>query len=235
MAGNRHVVIVDEHFDIQFLGDTKARRFGIVALHLAAVGAQHHDRLAGVGHRDAIDEGPQVSQATGAEFHARREQLFRMPGQSAVVLAIMQQLFRRHGAIQDAQQVLGRHTVARLVIEHRHNGAAIGDKRPDDHELRHRVVGTAGMSGQPLGSGEGRKENNRIARQLNVVLKRGPLLIAQGRLAWVELQRLQAIQINWKAFIGHCRLLVDFAMCSSLAVAILLSGEARGTNEPPVR
>jgi hypothetical protein len=40
-------------------------------------------------------------------------------GQAAVEFTVVQQLFRRHRAVQHAQQILSRDAVARLVVENR--------------------------------------------------------------------------------------------------------------------
>ena len=129
----------------------------------AAVGAEHDDGLARVGHRHAVAERPHVPEPAGAELHARREPLLRMARQALVVLAIVQQLLRRHRAVEHAQQILRRHAMAGLVVEHRHDRRAVGDEGADDHHFRHGVVRAAGVAGQALGAGQRGEEHDRVA------------------------------------------------------------------------
>ena len=117
VARDRDIVVIDEHLDVELLADREARGLGVVAFHLAAVGAQQHDRFAGVRHGDAIAECPEVAEAAGGEFDAGRQSFFRMAGQAAVELAVVQQPFRRHRAVQHAQQILRRDAMARLIVE----------------------------------------------------------------------------------------------------------------------
>ena len=203
VARDRDIVVVDEDLHIQLLGDRQARRFGVVAFHLGAVGAEHDDRLVRVRHGDAIAKCPEVAEAAGSEFDAGRQTLFRVAGQATVELAIVQQLFRRHRAVQDAQQILRRDAVARFIVEDRHDGRATGDEGTDDGELRNGVVGAARVTGQALGAGQCREEHDRVAAQLNIVLERRFLSIRQRGDGGVELQRLQLAQINRKGFGAH--------------------------------
>jgi hypothetical protein len=80
MAGDGDIVVVDEHLDVELLADRQARRLGVVAFHLAAVGAEQDDRLAGVRHGDAIAECPEVAEAAGGEFDAGRQPFSGWPG-----------------------------------------------------------------------------------------------------------------------------------------------------------
>jgi hypothetical protein len=65
------------------------------------------------------------------------------------------------------------------------------------------------MAGEALGARQGREEHDGVTSQLDILAQRRALIIGQGWLAWVELQGLQAIQINWKAFVRHAWLLVN--------------------------
>jgi len=58
-----------------------------------------------------------LAESAGAELYAGSQQLLGMAGKSTVVFAIVQQLLRRHGAIEHAQQVLSGDPVARLIIK----------------------------------------------------------------------------------------------------------------------
>ncbi len=204
MACDGHIVVVDQDLDVQRLCHRQPRGLGVVAFHLAAVGTQQDDRLAGIGHGDAVHERPQMPEAAGAELHSRSEQFLRMPRQAAVEFAVVQQPFRGHGAVQDTEQILSGHAVAGFIVEDGNDRRPIRDEGPDDHELGNRVVRTARVPGQTLCTGEGRKEHDRVARQLDVLLERSPLLIGQRCIARIQLQRLQATQINRKAFGRHC-------------------------------
>ena len=66
MAGDGDVVVVDEDLDVELLADGEPRGLGIVAFHLRSVGAEQDDRLAWVGHGDAVAEGPQVPEPPGS-------------------------------------------------------------------------------------------------------------------------------------------------------------------------
>ena len=90
-----------------------------------------------------------------------------------------------------------------LVIEHRHDGRAIGDEGANDHDLGHRVVGTAGMTGQAARAGQRGEEHDGIARQLDVVAQGLALLIRQARDSWIELQRQQLAEVDGKGFGRH--------------------------------
>ena len=100
MAGDGDVIVVDQHFDVQLFADGEAGRFGIIAFHLTAVGAEQNHGFAGICQGHAVDEGPQVAETAGAEFDAGSQHFFGVAGKSAVVFAIMQQLFGGHGAVQ---------------------------------------------------------------------------------------------------------------------------------------
>ena len=81
VAGDRDVVVVDQHLDVQLLDRRQPRGLGVVAFHLRAVGAEQDDRLARVGHRDAVAERPHVTEPAGRKLDAGREQFLRMAGQ----------------------------------------------------------------------------------------------------------------------------------------------------------
>ena len=70
---------------------------------------------------------------------------------------------------EHGQQILRRHAMAGLVVKRRHDRRTAGDERADDHHLRHRVVGPAGVARQSLRPGERGEEHDRVAAELNVV------------------------------------------------------------------
>ena len=188
MPRDGDVVVIHQDLDVQLLRHGQARRFGVIAFHLAAIRPQHHHGLARVRHRDPIAEGPHVSEAPGTELHPRRHSLLRMAGQPGVELAIVQQAFSGHVPVEYGQQVLSRHPMAGLVIDHRHDGCATGDEGAHDHEFRHRVVGTAGVARQAPRAGQGGEEHDGVASQLNVLAQGRALFVGKGRDSWIELQ-----------------------------------------------
>jgi hypothetical protein len=142
---DRDVVVVDQYLDVQALGDREPRGFGIVALHLAPVGAEQNDSLARIGHRHTIAEGPHVAEPAGAELKARCQPLLRVARQPTGVFPIVEQSLRRHRSVEHAQQILRCDPMPGLVVDDGHDRGAIGDERPNDHHLRNGVVGAAGV------------------------------------------------------------------------------------------
>src|SRR6202012_3175589 len=100
-----------------------------------------------VRHGDAIAKCPEVSESAGRKFDTGRQPLFRVTGQATIELTIVQQLFRRHRAVQDAEQILRSDPVARFVEEDGDDRYAAGDEGTDDRELRNGVVGSARVTG----------------------------------------------------------------------------------------
>jgi hypothetical protein len=168
VAGNGDVVVVNEHLEVQLLGHGEPGRLGIVPLHLAAIGTQQDDGLAGVGHRHAIAKSPQMAETTRAEFHAGSEKLLRVARQAALILPIVQQSLRRHGAIEHAQQILRGDPVSRLIVKDRHDRCAVCDERSDDRHLGNCVVSASRMTRQSFGSCQSGEKYNGITAKLNV-------------------------------------------------------------------
>ena len=204
MAGDGDVVVVDQHFHIQALCATvEAGGLGVVAFHLTAVGAEHHDRAAGARHRDAVAEGPHVPKTARAELDARREVLLGVARQAAVELAIVEQLLCGHVPVEDAEEVLRRDAMACLVVHDRHDRRAARDERADDQHLGHRVVRAAGVAREAARASERREEDDRVATELHVERERLFLRGRERRLARVERERTERAEVDRERVVGH--------------------------------
>ena len=108
---------------------TASAGLGVVAFHLAAVGAEHDDGLAGVGHRNAIAEGPHMSKPAGGESTPG---VMPAPdaGQALVVFAVVREFFGGHVAVENTQKILRRHAMAGFIEKDR------DDRRPAGDEAR---------------------------------------------------------------------------------------------------
>lgn len=126
-----------------------------------------------------------------------------MPGQTAVVFAIVQQALRRHGAVQHAEKVLRRHAMSRFIVDHRHDGRALRDEGTDDHDLGNGVVRAPRVSRQSFSAGQGGEKYDGIAAQLNVVPQRGLVFLGERGDPRVELERFELAEIDGKGFLCH--------------------------------
>ncbi len=99
VPGDGHVVVVDEHLDVEALGHGVARGLGIAALLLGAVAAEHDHDLVRVGRGHAVDVAPQVAQAPGAEKNALGVIALGMPVKTAAELAVVQERLGRLVAV----------------------------------------------------------------------------------------------------------------------------------------
>ncbi len=67
VAGDGDIVVIDDEFDLESVGDGDAGGLGVVALLLGAVGTETEDRRVGVRHGDAVDVRPHVAEPARAE------------------------------------------------------------------------------------------------------------------------------------------------------------------------
>jgi hypothetical protein len=119
VAGDRHVVVVDQQLHVEPVGHRKAGRLGVIPLLLGAVGAQAHQHPIGIRQGQAVHERPEVAEATGTEGHPGGEAQLRVAGQAGMGLAVAQQGLGRQMALQHRHQILNRHPVAGLIKEDR--------------------------------------------------------------------------------------------------------------------
>ena len=125
-----------------------------------------------------------------------------MAGQPLVVLAVVQQLFGRHVAVE--------YTTAGIASP---RGAQPRQKRPARigappainprtiATLRHRVVRPPGVPAQSLCAGQRSEEHDRVPAQLNVEFKIGFLLVGELVLLDVQFDGLELGQID-REFLG---------------------------------
>lgn len=106
MTGDSDVVIVNDKFDVQALCDCKSGGFGIIALLLRAVGTEHKHGLLAVCKRNAIDEGPDMTETTRREFDAWGKSKLRMAGKLGVRFAVMKEMFGRDVTLDGGEEVL---------------------------------------------------------------------------------------------------------------------------------
>lgn len=69
MTGDGDIVVIDEEFNVEVLGDGKAGGFGIVAFLLGAVRPETADNFGGVGDRHPVHVRPHMAQTTGTELN----------------------------------------------------------------------------------------------------------------------------------------------------------------------
>ena len=208
VAGDGDIVVVDEQFDVEVLCDGEAGGFGVVALLLAAVGAKHEDRLVGVGHGDAVDEGPHMPESARGELHAGRVAAFGVAGQVLVELAVAVEFFDGQLAFEDGEEVLRRDAVTGLVEEDGQDigcvaGLGVFNERADDDDFGDGVVRAAGVTRQAAGTGVGGEERDRITAELDVVLERIALLVGQLGVGRVEGDVLVRIEVDGEGSGGH--------------------------------
>jgi len=100
---------------LSFLADSESRGFGVVAFHLAAVRSQHDDALSGLAIATPLQNAHIVAEPAAGELHAGGQAEFRVAGEALVVLAVVEEFFRRHVAVEDGEGGMRRHTMAGLV------------------------------------------------------------------------------------------------------------------------
>ena len=117
--------------------------------------------------------------------------------------AVLPQDLGRQLPPQHADQILGGHAVAGLIEEHRQETIrCASEKGLEDHDCRHRVIGTAAMTANPSGRTCGREDNDRVAAELNGGPQRRLLIGAQNGLVWIEAEGLKSCQIDREGH-GH--------------------------------
>jgi len=58
VSSNRDIVVIDEKFDVESLGNCKSRSFSIVTFLLRAIRAKAENDLVAVSERNAVDQRP---------------------------------------------------------------------------------------------------------------------------------------------------------------------------------
>jgi hypothetical protein len=168
MAGDRDVVVVNDHLDVDLLRHGEARRLGVVALHLGSVGTEHEHDFVRVGLGHAVDKGPHVAETARGELDAQLGVRFGMAVEALVRNAVLQQLFKGHLAVERRHGVLDGHAVAALVEIHRVNLVAALHEGVGDQHFGHDAVRAARVAAQPLRAADGREEDDRVAHDLDV-------------------------------------------------------------------
>src|SRR5690625_54517 len=151
MTGDGDAVVVDEQLDVQRAGYSQAGCVGVVAFHLGAVTAEHYDAQVRRGHRDAVGERPDVTEAAGGEADAAFDVDLRMPVQAFAGHAVVGQVAEGDVAVEGAEGGLQRHPVTGFVEQVRVDRRAAPDETVDEQGLGHRRgYGTGSRPAQPL-------------------------------------------------------------------------------------
>ena len=107
VAGDSDVVVVNNEFNVQVLGDGEAGSLSIITFLLRTVRSEHEDRLALVSHSDAVDPWPNMTETTGREFDTRGEAKFRVPWKFGVCFAVVEKVLGRDVTLNCGHQILG--------------------------------------------------------------------------------------------------------------------------------
>ena len=193
MTGDRHVIVVDQQLHVQVLSHRKSGGFGIVAFHLRTVRTQHKNNFAWIGNRDAVDEGPHVSESTRRKLYARSKTAFRMSRKMRQVFAVVVELFYGQLAFERGHQILSRHAVASLIKEDRQDirsatGSRMFHKAMHNADFRNRIERAARMASQSLGICNGSEEDNGVAADVDIFLERFSLFRRQFRVLRIQRQ-----------------------------------------------
>jgi len=112
VAGDGDIVVVDDQFDVEALGDGKAGSLGIITLLLRAIGAKAEYNLVRVGEGDTVDHWPEMTKTPRGELDTRRQTEFWVTRQLRVSLAVVQELLSREVAMKGGEKILRGDTVA---------------------------------------------------------------------------------------------------------------------------
>ena len=163
MTGNGHVIVVDEQFDVQVLGDRVSGCLGIAAFLLGPVAPKQHHGFIRMCRGNAVDVTPQVTETPRTEKNAPGVVTLRVSVQTASVLPVVEQFFRVLVPVQHRHEVLNRHPVASLVEIHGIDGIRSFHKSVHDEQFRHYVVGAPRVSAQAFGVGVSREKDDAVA------------------------------------------------------------------------
>ena len=100
------IIVIDDDLHVQVLCNRESSRLSIVAFLLRAIRTKTEDILVAIGKRDAIDQGPHMSEAPGRELNPRRETELGVTWKLRVGCAIFQEMFRGDVAFQCREEVL---------------------------------------------------------------------------------------------------------------------------------
>ena len=201
VTGDGDIVVIDDEFDLESVGDSDAGGLGVVALLLRAVGAETEDRRAGVRHGDAVDVRPHVAEPARAESHPGSVAEFGVAGQVSAGLTVVEDRFGGQVPVEHRHEVLDRHPVPGFVeiggVGLPGPNEAIGDEHLGDD-----VVGAAGVAADASGRSGRREEDDGVTAELNVGRELAPLFGGQGFDLRVEGQRTELTEVHGEGFVG---------------------------------
>jgi hypothetical protein len=112
MPSDGDVIVIDDDLHVQALCNGQASRLGVVTFLLRSIGAKAEDGLVAIGKRDAIDHGPQMSEASGREFDAWRKAELGVAWKLRIGGAIVQEVIHGEVTFQRGEEVLSCNAVA---------------------------------------------------------------------------------------------------------------------------
>ena len=111
VSSDGDIVVINDEFHIQFLGNCEASRLSVVSLLLGAIGAKTEDILVAISKRDAVNHRPHVSETARREFDTWRKTELRVTWQLRFSRAIMEEVLHGDMSFKRGEKVLRRDAV----------------------------------------------------------------------------------------------------------------------------
>lgn len=194
VAGDGDIIVIDEEFDVEILGDGHACGLGVVAFHFGAVGAEEEYGFFRVGEGDAVGVGPHVAEASGGEFDAGEHVAFGVAGDVGEGFTVVEKFFEGDIAIESGEEVLGGDAVAGFIEEDGEDGVAAGGECAEDEDFGDGIEGAAGVAAETACVGDGGEEDDGIAAEGDVGLEDGLLVGREVALVEAEGEGLEVLE-----------------------------------------
>lgn len=117
MAGDRHIVVINDQLDVQALCDSKPRGLSIVSFLLRAIGAEHEHGFISVCQGDTVDPWPNMSETARGELDSRCETKLGVTRELGVGFTVVEEVLRGEMAFDGGEEILRRDTVTWKAVK----------------------------------------------------------------------------------------------------------------------